>query len=407
MQTIKDSKIIILGGGGIGCGIAYSLCQAGITEVLLLEKNNALATETTSQGAGLVGQLRNDLNRVALAKWSVKIFTGLEKKAVKKPAWMQVGSLRIALTENKAHEFEILKSTATEAGVNVNWITNKEANKKWPLFDFSSVKGVLWCDTDGYLSPSKLAESYANESMKLGAKFETGILVEEIMSSNGKVTGVRTNKGTICCDILINAAGAHAWHIAKMAGLNLPVFPVRHEYFISSAIENVNPNLPTMRIPEASLYLRASNNSLLLGGWEPDCVYTDPKNFKNGEKPPMIKDDLNVMKWFKDQLKVICPKNKIMHHSKVYKGWPTFVPDGRFIVGPTKKLQGFIMAGGCNAHGISGSAGIGKHVVDSIYSEEKSEYLKSLSPDRFLIDEKLNWEQEIEKSQMIYKNYYN
>ena len=108
---------------------------------------------------------------------------------------------------------------------------------------------------------------------------------------------------------LVNAAGAHAWHIAKMAGLNLPVFPVRHEYFISSAIENVNPNLPTMRIPEASLYLRASNNSLLLGGWEPDCVYTDPKNFKNGEKPPMIKDDLNVMKWFKDQLKVICPKN--------------------------------------------------------------------------------------------------
>ena len=86
MQTIKDSKIIILGGGGIGCGIAYRLCQAGIIEVLLLEKNNALATETTSQGAGLVGQLRNDLNRVALAKWSVKIFTELEKKAVKKPA---------------------------------------------------------------------------------------------------------------------------------------------------------------------------------------------------------------------------------------------------------------------------------------------------------------------------------
>ena len=172
-------------------------------------------------------------------------------------------------------------------------------------------------------------------------------------------------------------------------------------------IENVNTNLPTMRIPEASLYLGSSNNSLLLGGWEPDCVYTDPKNFKIGEKPPMIKDDLNVMKWFKDQLKVIYPKNKIIQNSKVYKGWPTFVPDGRFIVGPTKKLQGFIMAGGCNAHGISGSAGIGKHVVDSIYSEEKSEYLKSLSPDRFLSDEQLNWEQEIEKSQMIYKNYYN
>ena len=407
MQKIKDSKIIIIGGGGIGCGIAYSLCQEGETDVLLLEKNDALAVETTSQGAGLVGQLRNNFHRAALAKWSVRIFSELEKSAIKKPGWMQVGSIRVALTEEQANKFEKLKSIAKDAEINVDWITNQEAKKKWPLFDFSSAKGVLWCDSDGYLSPPKLTESYASEAMMLGAKFETGILVEEIISSNGKITGVKTNKGIICCDILINAAGAHAWHIAKMAGLDLPIFPVRHEYFISIEMENIHPLLPTMRIPEASLYLRASNNSLLLGGWEPDSVYTDPKNFKNGEKPPVIKDDLNVMKWFKDQLKIIYPKNKIIQNKKVYKGWPTFVPDGRFIVGPTKKLQGYIMAGGCNAHGISGSAGIGKHVVDSIFSKEKSEYLDSLSPDRFLSIDNSNREKEIKESQKIYENYYN
>ena len=404
-MKLKDSKIIVIGGGGIGCGVAYSLCMAGYNDLLLMEKNSDIASETTSQGAGLVGQLRDDIDRVSLAKWSVDVFDHLQAKAKIKPEWNQVGSLRVALTEEKASEFEELRRIAINAGVNTEWISSEKAKELWPYFDFSSTNGVLWCGTDGYLSPSKLAQSYSDETKKMGGEIATGTWVEEIFSLNGKVTGVKTNLGTISCDILINAAGAHAWHIANMAGLDLPIFPIRHEYLVSSDIENINPNIPTMRIPEASLYLRAKNNGLLLGGWEQNSISVDPKEFKNDERPPKIKEDIEVMNWFKKQIMPI--KNDInkLEIKDIYKGWPTFVPDGKFIVGPTKILKGFIMAAGCNAHGISGSAGIGKHVLESITQKTFTPYLSSLSPDRF-IDKEWKRSEAIKYSQHVYEGYY-
>ena len=144
-MKLKDSKIIVIGGGGIGCGVAYSLCMAGYNDLLLIEKNSDLASETTSQGAGLVGQLRDDIDRVSLAKWSVDVFDHLEAKAKRKPEWNQVGSLRVALTEEKASEFEELRRIAINAGVNTEWISSEKAKELWPYFDFSSTNGVLWC----------------------------------------------------------------------------------------------------------------------------------------------------------------------------------------------------------------------------------------------------------------------
>ena len=404
-MIIKDSKILVIGGGGIGCGVAYSLCKAGYNDLIVIEKNSDLASETTSQGAGLVGQLRDDINRVNLAKWSVNVFDHLQANAKIKPEWNQVGSLRVALTEEKAIKFEKLRKTALKAEVHAEWISSKKAKELWPFFDFTTASGVLWCKTDGYLSPPKLAKSYAAETKEMGGEFATDITVEEIISSNGKVTGVKTNRGIISCDILINAAGAHAWHVAKMAGLDLPIFPIRHEYLVSSNIENINPNLPTIRIPEAALYLRAKKKGLLLGGWESNSLLIDPKIFSKNQRPPRIKDDIEVMEWFKSQLTAINKNDSDFEIKEIYKGWPTFVPDGKFIVGPTKVLKGFIMAAGCNAHGISGSAGIGKHVLDSITGENFTQYLSTLSPDRF-VDKNWNREEAMNKSQKIYEGYY-
>ena len=404
-MIIKDSKILIIGGGGIGCGVAYSLCKAGYNDLIVIEKNSDLASETTSQGAGLVGQLRDDINRVHLAKWSVNVFDHLEANAKIKPEWNQVGSLRVALTEEKVIKFEKLRKTALKAEVDAEWISSKKAREMWPFFDFTNVSGVLWCKTDGYLSPQMLAKSYASETKEMGGKIATDITVEEIISSNGKVTGVKTNRGIISCDILINAAGAHAWHVAKMAGLDLPIFPIRHEYLVSSNIENINSNLPTIRIPEAALYLRAKKKGLLLGGWESNSLLIDPKFFFKNQRTPRIKDDIEVMEWFKSQLTAINKNDNDFEIKEIYKGWPTFVPDGKFIVGPTKIMKGFIMAAGCNAHGISGSAGIGKHVLDSITGENFTQYLSTLSPDRF-VDKKWNREEAMNKSQKIYEGYY-
>jgi len=105
MDTLGDAEIVVIGGGGVGCGVVHSLCQAGKTDVLLLEKNEALASETTSQAAGLVGQVRTSVDRVKLAMWSVKTFSAMEADPEAKPGWRQVGSLRIALSDERVAEF--------------------------------------------------------------------------------------------------------------------------------------------------------------------------------------------------------------------------------------------------------------------------------------------------------------
>ena len=405
MDTLGDAEIVVIGGGGVGCGVVHSLCQAGKTDVLLLEKNETLASETTSQAAGLVGQVRTSVDRVKLAMWSVKTFSEMEAEPEAKPGWRQVGSLRVALTEERVVEFEQMKTTADEAGLETAFISNDEAKAKWPMFDFSTAKKVLWCPSDGYLQPNDLAMAYAHRARQKGGHLATGVTVEGIRMENGRVTGVDTSQGAIACDTVINAAGAHAWHVAKMAGLELPIFPVRHEYFVSVDAEGMKPELPVMRVPDASLYLRAEINGLLLGGWEPESLSLEPDDFENGQTPPRVEEDWDVMGWFIEQIAPLYGKAADLGVRSIFKGWPTFVPDGKFIIGESSRLKGFVMAGGCNAHGVSGSAGIGRHVVESMLEPLPSDYVRSLSPDRFL-DNEWNVAEAQAKAKRIYETYY-
>ena len=247
--------------------------------------------------------------------------------------------------------------------------------------------------------------AYAHRARQKGAHLATGVTVEGIRTENGRVTGVDTSQGAIACDTVINAAGAHAWHVAKMAGLELPIFPVRHEYFVSVDVEGMKPELPVMRVPDASLYLRAEINGLLLGGWEPESLSLMSDDFENGQTPPRVEEDWDVMGWFIEQIAPLYGKAADLGVRSIFKGWPTFVPDGKFIIGEGHRLKGFVMAGGCNAHGVSGSAGIGRHVVESMLEPESSPYVRSLSPDRFLDGE---WDAAEAQTlaRRIYETYY-
>jgi len=199
-----------------------------------------------------------------------------------------------------------------------------------------------------------------------------------------------------------------------MVGLELPIFPVRHEYFITEPISNkdITPDLPVLRIPDSTLYARADVNSLLLGGWEPNGLSIKPSSFQLNSSPPPIEEDWPVLSHFASQLAKFYPKIESVGIHNVFSGWPTFTPDGKFIVGKTSKIEGFIMAGGCNAHGVSGSAGIGFHVLETLTEKTPSDYVMSLSPDRFavqtpdgqILPEK--WPDLEQKSRAVYETYY-
>ncbi len=303
--------------------------------------------------------------------------------------------------------FRLLKTAADEAGLATELIDKAEAGRLWPLMDFSRAKSILWCPTDGYMTPRCVAKSYEHNCKQLGARVATGTVVEEIVLRNGRVAGVKTNRGAAECRYVINAAGAHAYHIAKLAGLELPIVPVRHEYYITLPMEGLNPGLPCFRVPELTLYGRVRDGGLLLGGWEPKALRTDPRDYPLAGTPPPVVTDQPVLDSFEESFISLLPAAKDAPRNFIGKGWPTFTPDGKFIIGPSARVPGFVMAGGCNAHGISGSGGIGKLLVESMFDSNPSAYVKSLSPDRF---ERTNWnwswDAAAKEAAHIYETYY-
>ena len=399
------ARVVIVGGGAVGCGVAYALAEAGDRDILLVERAEELGQITTSQGAGLCGQPRDSVERIKLAMRSVATFRKLQRDADARPDWHEVGSLRIALSETRAAQFQELKRLSDEAGLETALLEPREAGQRWPLMDFGQVKAVLWCPSDGYMTPDCVVKAYAHQSGKMGVRFATSVAVEGIVRDNGRLKAVQTNRGTIECEKVINAAGAHAYHIAKLAGLELPIVPVRHEYFVSVPVDGLGAELPCFRIPELTLYGRVREQGLLLGGWEPKSLHTDPRTYELAGMPPAINPDWRVLKDFAEKLKPLFPTATTAEIKTVAKGWPTFTPDGRFIIGESCRLKGFVMAGGCNAHGISGSAGIGHLLVQAMMEPKPSDYVKSLSPDRFT-ESSWNWEEACRRAQAVYETYY-
>lgn len=404
-SPVADAEIIIIGGGAVGCGVAYTLTQAGHTDILLIERAADVAQVTSAQGAGLCGQPRNTVERTRLAMRSVATFRELQRDPKVQPEWHEVGSIRIALSERRAQEFRELKAVADQAGLETSLIDRAEAERLWPGMRFDGTKAILWCPSDGYMKPYAVASSYAYQCRKRGVRFAVETEVQSLIVENGTVSGVRTNRGTAKARYVINAAGANAYHIAKLAGLELPIVPVRHEYFVTIPMVGLTPDLPCFRIPEMTLYGRPADGGLLLGGWEPKSLQTDPRSYGLHDQPPPVEPDLPVLESFEQQFAALFPQGRGRDKARIGRGWPTFTPDGRFIIGPSSRVKGFVMAGGCNAHGISGSAGIGQLLVESMFEKIPSDYVKSLSPDRFP-EGSWNWEDARRQAAHVYETYY-
>jgi glycine/D-amino acid oxidase-like deaminating enzyme len=204
---------------------------------------------------------------------------------------------------------------------------------------------------------------------------------------------------------VINAAGAHAYHVARLVGLELPIVPVRHEYFVTVPLDGLSPGLPCFRVPEMTLYGRATGDCLLLGGWESRALSADPREYVLAQEAPAIAPDWPVLNDFEARFTRLFPQARGAARTRVGKGWPTFTPDGQFIIGESSRVKGFVMAGGCNAHGISGSAGIGRLLVESLLDPQPRPYVRGLSPDRFT-ERPWSWDEARHQAQQIYETYY-
>ena len=340
MGELGDAEFVIVGGGAIGCAVAYRLAEAGVTDVLLLEEPGAgVGDDGPGGGAGWPGarlggpgQARHGLGRdlqpaAAAGRRDPQLASG------RQPAHR--------LSDARVEEFGRLCATARSAGLAVELLDHAAAKARWPGLVADRAKAILWCPSDGYLQPYDLAMAYREHARAAGVRFATDVRVTGIVLRAGAVAAVETEQGEVRCAKVINAAGAHAWHVAHLAGLDLPIVPVRHEYFITVPLAGLRPDLPTFRVPDATLYGRPDVGALLLGGWEPAARSCDPREYSLAAEPPEIEPDWPVLANFAEQMAPLYPPVANAGIRHVFRGWPTFTPDGRFIVGESRRVPGW------------------------------------------------------------------
>ncbi len=399
----RDAGITIVGGGAIGCAVAFALARQGYSDIQLLERGQ-LAEATSAQAAGLVGQVRTTIERTRLAMRSVDLFSRFEAETGYPLDWRATGSVRLALTPARVAEFERMVEVATAAGLPVEWVSGSALRELCPMLDVSTVAAALHCPTDGYLQPHSLVTGFARGARDLGVHVVTGACVTDIVLDGSSVTGVVVNDTTVATELVINAAGPWAAQLAARVGVDLPIFPVRHEYAVTRPLAGWHPNLPVLRIPDLRLYARAELSGVLVGGWEAGAVSRDPLALGAAYDDVPIAPDWDVLGGFARDFATFAPGVDEVGVREAFRGWPAFTPDGRFVVGAVPGLHGFLMAAGCNAHGVSGSAGLASHVVEAL-GDDPSPYVRSLSPARFMSEP---WERSDAQraAQTHYENYY-
>ena len=263
----ERSEIVIIGGGVIGCAIAWQLTRRGKTDVTVIERRR-LTEGTTWHAAGLVGQLRSTASLTGLMRASVQTYAGLERLTGYATGWRPVGSVRVAASDGRWAELQRHAGVARSVGLEAHLISAGQARELFPLLSTDGVRGAVWVPSDGHADPSQLTHSFAAGARAGGARFAENCLVQAIEQDGRRVSALVTNHGRIHCDIAVNATGMWARQTGRLAGAGLAVGAVEHQYVVTEQIAGLPPTLPTLRDPDARIYLKPEAGALLLGGWE-------------------------------------------------------------------------------------------------------------------------------------------
>lgn len=382
MSALSDAQVTVVGGGAMGAAALYALAMAGYRDIQLVESADPAAA-TTSQAAGLVGQVRATVEACHDSMRSAALYRRMGEEHEVGADWRETGSLRLALSEATEQQVRRLAEVAADAGLHVELLDGPGAQAVMPaLEDVSDVRLALWCPTDGYIQPNSVTSAYLAGARALGARVVTGTEVHEIRVENGRVAGIATSRGDIRSDTVVVAAGPWAGALARTAGVDLPVVPVLVQYFVTEAHDGWNGGVPVLRVPEIQLYARGEVDGILVGGFENDCTALDPRDIEVGQRLPRT-EDWDVLAQFGSAMERLVPSMAEAGVRSVFTGWPGFTPDGGFLVGPVTSVPGLVMFSGCNAHGVQGSAELAAVLVDSLSGMQTPAVL-SANPDRFL-----------------------
>ncbi|MFT3987593.1 GcvT family protein [Aestuariivirga sp.] len=358
MNLPMQAQFVVIGGGIIGCSTAYHLARDHKADVILLEQNK-LTSGSTWHAAGLVGQLRSSASITQVLKYSVELYKNLDKETGLETGWKMTGCLRLATNQDRWTEYKRLATTAQSFGMEMHLISPTEVKKMWPLMDVNDLVGASWLPTDGQASPSDITQSLAKGARMHGAKIIEGCRVEGFDMKDGRVTAVRTNLGVIACETVINCGGQWARQIGAMAGVSVPLQPVKHQYIITEKVDGLAADAATLRDPDRRTYFKEEVGGLVFGGYEPNPIPWTQGDVPGNFEFQLFEDDWDHFEQHMTQALARVPALEKTGIKKMINGPESFTPDGNFILGATPELKNFYVGAGFNAFGIASGGGAG------------------------------------------------
>ncbi|MBA3447403.1 MAG: FAD-dependent oxidoreductase, partial [Pseudaminobacter sp.] len=358
MTLPTHASIVVIGGGIIGCSTAYHLARDHKAEVVLLEQGR-LTSGSTWHAAGLVGQLRSSASITRVLKYSVDLYKGLEAETGLATGWKMTGCLRLANNRDRWTEYKRLATTARSFGMDMQLLSPAEVKAMWPLMNVDDLVGASWLPTDGQASPSDITQSLAKGARMHGAKLFEEVRVTGFEMKGDRIVAVKTEQGDIACEKIVNCAGQWARQVGAMAGINVPLQPVKHQYIITEKIEGLSTDAPTIRDPDRRTYFKEEVGGLVMGGYEPN-----PQGWTTGDVPNdwefrLFDDDFDHFEQHMMQAIARIPALETAGVKQMINGPESFTPDGNFILGSAPECQNMFVGAGFNAFGIASGGGAG------------------------------------------------
>jgi len=363
MDLPNQASVVIVGGGIIGCSLAYHLTLRGCRDVVLLERKQ-LTCGTTWHAAGLVGQLRATYNLTRLAQYTTNLYASLEQETGQATGFRQTGSVAIATHQARFEELKRGASMAKCFGLEVQTLTPSEIASMWPGVTVSDVVGGVYLPKDGRTNPIDTTQALAKGAKSRGARIFENCAAQEIVVENGKAVGVRTEFGTIRADMVVNCAGMWAHELGAKAGTTVPLHAAEHFYIVTEPMEGLHSNLPVLRDPDGCAYFKEDAGKLLVGWFEPVAKPWGMKGIPETFSFESLPDDLEHIEPLLAAAMHRTPALEKTGINLFFNGPESFTPDDRYLLGETPEVRNLFVAAGFNSIGIQSAGGAGKVLAD-------------------------------------------
>ncbi|RKF14198.1 FAD-dependent oxidoreductase [Roseovarius spongiae] len=358
-----QARVVIIGGGVIGCSVAYHLAKLGWSDIVLLERKQ-LTSGTTWHAAGLIGQLRASSNMTKLARYTAELYAKLEEETGVATGLRQGGSVSVALTSERLEELMRSAAMARAFGVPAEELSPTEIKEKYEHINLDGVTGGVWLPTDGQGDPANIALALAKGARQRGAQIQERVKVTGLSCEGRRVTGVDWvsddghENGHIACDHVVNCAGMWGREVGRMAGVNVPLQACEHFYIVTEPIEGLD-RLPVLRVPDECAYYKEDAGKMMLGAFEPVAKPWGMDGIPDSFEFDQLPEDFDH---FEPILEAACNRLPMLAEAGIhtfFNGPESFTPDDAYHLGLAPEMDNVWVAAGFNSIGIQSAGGAG------------------------------------------------